>query len=175
MFLKLFVRACNFLKKNLESTFFTEHFRWLLLKLLFFFYVKIYLRVKNWLIRLLINQVLFSFKMKKHGSFAEMNMILITIPKAQLLSFLALIYWNILLLLKHFLLLLKPSDYGDNQQLVFISIYKCSNSLWALISALIASGLFLAFAYLRIFSSYFVVFFYRTHMQYSLNIVLPWI
>ena len=131
--------------------------------------------VKNWLIRLLINQVLFSFKMKKHGSFAEMNMILITIPKAQLLSFLALIYWNILLLLKHFLLLLKPSDYGDNQQLVFISIYKCSNSLWALISALIASGLFLAFAYLRIFSSYFVVFFYRTHMQYSLNIVLPWI
>ena len=44
--------------------------------------------VKNWLIRLLINQVLFSFKMKKHGSFAEMNMILITIPKAQLPSFL---------------------------------------------------------------------------------------
>ena len=39
----------------------------------------------------------------------------------------------------------------------------------------IASGLFLAFAYLRNFSSYFFVLFYRSHKQYSLSIVLPWI
>ena len=41
--------------------------------------------VKKWLIKLLINQVLFSFKMKKYASFAEMNMIPITVPKAQLI------------------------------------------------------------------------------------------
>ena len=41
--------------------------------------------------------------MKKYASFAEMNMLFVTIPKAQLLSFVTLIYWKILLLLKHFL------------------------------------------------------------------------
>ena len=36
---------------------------------------------------LLINQVLFSFEMRKYTSFAEVNMIHMTITKAQLLSF----------------------------------------------------------------------------------------
>ena len=36
---------------------------------------------------LLINQVLFSSEMRKYASFVEMNMILMTITKAQLLSF----------------------------------------------------------------------------------------
>ena len=36
---------------------------------------------------LLINQVLFSFEMRKYAFFTEMNMILMTITKAQLLSF----------------------------------------------------------------------------------------
>ena len=36
---------------------------------------------------LLINQVLFSFQMRKYSSFAEMNMIIMTITKAQLLLF----------------------------------------------------------------------------------------
>ena len=40
--------------------------------------------------------------MKKYASFAEMNMIPIIIPKAQLLSFVTRIYWNLLFLLKHF-------------------------------------------------------------------------
>ena len=53
------MRACNFIKKKLQrkfipvklekflrALFLTEHFRWLLLKL-FFFYVKIYLRIKK--------------------------------------------------------------------------------------------------------------------------------
>ena len=51
------------------------------------FYVKKYFRIKQKrrqkLITLLINQVLFSFKTKKDASFAEMNMILITIPSYQ--------------------------------------------------------------------------------------------
>ena len=51
---------------------------------------------------LLTNQVLFPFKIKKYASFVEMNMTLITIPKAQLLSFVTFIYWNILLLLTQF-------------------------------------------------------------------------
>ena len=36
---------------------------------------------------LLINQVLFSFEMRKYVSFPEMNMILMTITKAQLTPF----------------------------------------------------------------------------------------
>ena len=39
------------------------------------------------LMTLLINQVLFSFQMRKYSSFAEMNMIIMTITKAQLLLF----------------------------------------------------------------------------------------
>ena len=39
---------------------------------------------------LLIKQALFSFKTKKYPSFAEMNMILITIAKAPLLLFVTL-------------------------------------------------------------------------------------
>ena len=35
----------------------------------------------------LVNQVLVSFEMRKYASFAEMNMILMTITKAQLLLF----------------------------------------------------------------------------------------
>ena len=35
----------------------------------------------------LINQELFSFEMRNHASFTEMNMILMTVTKAQLLSF----------------------------------------------------------------------------------------
>ena len=72
-----------------KSTFFTEHLCWLLLKLLFLFYIKIYflIKKKRQLITLLLNQVLFSFKMKKYAGFAEMNMVLITITKAQLLPF----------------------------------------------------------------------------------------
>ena len=117
--LKNFVRACNFIKKKLQHRRFPaklEKLRALFLQntsggcfwnycsffTLKYTYVSKKRDVKNWLIKLLINQVLFSFKMKKHGSFAEMNMILITIPKAQLTSFLTLIYWSILLLLKHF-------------------------------------------------------------------------
>ena len=34
---------------------------------------------------LLINQILFSFEMRKYANFAEMNMILMVIAKAQLL------------------------------------------------------------------------------------------
>ena len=149
------MRACNFIKKKLQrkfipvklekflrALFLTEHFRWLLLKLLFFFTLK-YTCVskrrdaKNWSITLLIKQVLFSFKMKKYASFAEMNMIPITTPKAQLLPFVTHIYWNlwqalflpykkILPAMCFFLWLFNPFDYRDNQQLVFISIYKCS-------------------------------------------------
>ena len=69
-------------------------------------YVKIYIRIKKKRPKkdrkLLINWVLFSLKMRKYASFAEMNIILTTIPKVQLLSFVTLIYWKILLLLKHF-------------------------------------------------------------------------
>ena len=36
---------------------------------------------------LLINQILFSFEMRKYANFAEMNMILMAIAKAQLLPF----------------------------------------------------------------------------------------
>ena len=35
----------------------------------------------------LINQELFSFEMRNHASFTEMNMMLMTVTKAQLLSF----------------------------------------------------------------------------------------
>ena len=59
--------------------------------LLFLFYVKKYFRIKKKRrqkpMTQLINQVLFSFEMRKYASFAEMNMILMTITKAQLLSF----------------------------------------------------------------------------------------
>ena len=44
------------------------------------------------LMTFLINQILFSSEMKKYSSFAEMNMILMTITKAQLLLFW---YWEI--------------------------------------------------------------------------------
>ena len=60
-------------------------------KLLFLFYVKKHFRIKKKrrqkLMTLLINQVLFSFEMRKYASFAEMNMIHMTITKTQLLSF----------------------------------------------------------------------------------------
>ena len=119
-----------------KSSFFTEHLRWLLLKLLFLFYVQINFRIKKKgiqkLITLLMNQVLFPFKMKRYASFVEMSMIHITISKAQLLSFVT--HWKILLLLKHllflinifclscvFLWLFNPFDYRDNLQLVLIS------------------------------------------------------
>ena len=36
---------------------------------------------------LLINQILFSFEMRKYANFAEMKMILMAIAKAQLLPF----------------------------------------------------------------------------------------
>ena len=39
------------------------------------------------LMTLLINQVLFSFEMKKYASLAEINIILMAITKAQLLPF----------------------------------------------------------------------------------------
>ena len=59
-------------------------------------YVKIYFRIKKKRLKkdrkLLINWVLFSLKMRKYASFAEMNIILTTIPKVQLLSFVTLIY-----------------------------------------------------------------------------------
>ena len=55
-------------------------------KLLFLFYVKKYFRIKHRrrqkLMTMLINQVLFSFEMRKYASFVEMNMILKTITKA---------------------------------------------------------------------------------------------
>ena len=59
-------------------------------------YVKTYFRIKKKRPKkdrkLLINWVLFSLKMRKYASFAEMNIILTTIPKVQLLSFVTLIY-----------------------------------------------------------------------------------
>ena len=100
--------------KFLRTPFFMEHLWWLLLRL-------------------------FSFKMKKYVSFVEMNMIPITIPKAQLLQFVTLIYWKILLLFKHFfpykqilpamcffLWLFNPFEYRDIPQHMFISSYRCS-------------------------------------------------
>ena len=113
--------ACNFIKKRLQrkcfpmkyekflrAVFLQNHLRWLLLKIRFLFYVKIYFRIKKKriqkLITLLMNQVLFPFKMKKYASFVEMSMIHITISKAQLLSFVT--QWKILLLLKHLLFLI---------------------------------------------------------------------
>ena len=60
-------------------------------KLLFLFYVKKYFRIKKWrrqkLVRMLLNQVLFSLEIRKYASFAEMNIMLMTIKKAELLSF----------------------------------------------------------------------------------------
>ena len=60
-------------------------------KLLFPFDVKKYFRIKKRrrqkLMTLLINQELFSLEMRKYASFVEMNMILMTITKAELLSF----------------------------------------------------------------------------------------
>ena len=62
----------------------------------------------------LINQVLFSFEMRKYASFVEITMIRMAITKAQVVSFdswnmrytssnfVTLIYWKILLLLKPF-------------------------------------------------------------------------
>ena len=74
-------------------------------KLLFLFYVKKYFRIKKRrrqkLMTLLINQVLYA-------PFDKMNMIHMTITKAQLqslrwdLRYPSLIYWKILLLLKQF-------------------------------------------------------------------------
>ena len=53
--------------------------------------VKKYLRIKKRRRQkfktLLIKQILFSFEMEKYASFAEMNMMIMTITKAQLLSF----------------------------------------------------------------------------------------
>ena len=51
--------------------------------------------------------------MKKYASFAEMDMILITIPKAQLLPFVTLINWKNLLLLKHLFLSLQ-TDFASH-------------------------------------------------------------
>ena len=52
------------------------------------FYVKKYSRIKKRrlqkLMTLLINQILFYFEMRNYASFAEMNMILMTITKATL-------------------------------------------------------------------------------------------
>ena len=106
--LKHVVRACNFVKKRLQKrcfpaeldkflrAFLTERLRLLLLKLLFLFYVEKYFRIKKKrrqkLVTLLINQVIFSFKMKNYASFAEINIIFITIPKAQLLNSLYLLF-----------------------------------------------------------------------------------
>ena len=62
------------------------------------FYIKKYFRItmrrRQKLMTLLINQVLFSFEMRKCASFAEMNMILMTITKTQLLSFDSWIMWH---------------------------------------------------------------------------------
>ena len=80
--------------------------------------VKKYLRIKKRRRQkfktLLIKQILFSFEMEKYASFAEMNMMIMTITKAQLMSFdnwnmrypsskfywllRTLIYWKIFLL-----------------------------------------------------------------------------
>ena len=60
-------------------------------KLLLLFYVKKCFRLKKSrrqkLMTLLIKKVLFSFETRKYAGFAEMNMIYMTITKAQLLSF----------------------------------------------------------------------------------------
>ena len=60
-------------------------------KLLFIFYVKKYFCIKKLgrqkLMGLLINQVFFSFEMRKHASFAEMKLTPTVITKAQLLPF----------------------------------------------------------------------------------------
>ena len=60
-------------------------------KLIFLFYVKKHFLIKKRkrqkLLTLFINQILFSFEMRKYASFAELNIILMTITKAQLLSF----------------------------------------------------------------------------------------
>ena len=94
------MRACNFIKKGLQhrccpvklekflrALFFTEDFRWLLLKLLSFFTLKnTFVRkrrdVKNWQVLLL---------KWKNASFVAMNMILKTIPKTRLVLFVTLI------------------------------------------------------------------------------------
>ena len=44
-------------------------------------------RRRQKLMTLSINQVLFPFKIRKYASFAEMNLILMTITKAQLMWF----------------------------------------------------------------------------------------
>ena len=44
-------------------------------------------RKRQKLLTLFINQILFSFEMRKYASFAELNLILMTITKTQLLSF----------------------------------------------------------------------------------------
>ena len=55
-------------------------------KLLLHFYVKKFFRIKRTqgqkLMTLLINQVLFSFEMRRYATFTEMSMILTTITKA---------------------------------------------------------------------------------------------
>ena len=85
-------------------------------KLLFLFYVKKYFRIKKWrrqkLMRMLLNQVLFSLEIRKYASFAEMNIMLlkkqsycrliVEICIAYLWNFVTLIYWKFFLLLKHF-------------------------------------------------------------------------
>ena len=120
---------------------------------------------------LLINPVLVSFKMEKYARFAEINMIPITIPKAQLLPFVTLIYQNLLLLLKTLFYLIniffRPYVFFFDFLIPLTTETTNNSCLFQFISALfkflqwckpkrelrIVSGLFLTFAYLRNFSS----------------------
>ena len=77
-------------------------------------YFRVKKRSRQKLMTLLINQVLFSFEMRKYASFVEITMIRMAITKAQVVSFdswnmrytssnfVTLIYWKTLLLLKPF-------------------------------------------------------------------------
>ena len=78
-------------------------------KLVFLFYVKKYFHIKmrgpQKLMALLINQVLFSFEMRKYASFVEMNILqkhsychlIVEICVIHLWNFVTLIYWKIVL------------------------------------------------------------------------------
>ena len=77
-------------------------------------YFRVKKRSRQKLMTLLINQVLFSFEMRKYASFVEITMIRMAITKAQVVSFdswnmrytssnfVTLSYWKILILLKPF-------------------------------------------------------------------------